>query len=35
VCPKSIIVTEEEDVKMKDWMVGEREAIYYGGKLKG
>ena len=34
VCPRSIIVTEEEDIKMKDWMVEEREAVYYGGKVR-
>lgn len=34
VVPRNIIFTEEEDIKMKDWMADVKENIYYSNKKR-
>ena len=34
VSPANIIITDEQEIKLKDWMVDQKENVYYGCKKR-
>jgi len=34
ITPSNILITDEEEIKMKDWMVAQKDNLYYGCKKR-